>query len=534
MTEPVTVPVFTLYLKDCRELLAKMPDACIDAVVTDPPYGLSAPPDMAEVLEHWLRGDTYEHGSGGFMGKDWDSFVPGPDVWREVYRVLKPGGHAAVFAGSRTVDLMGMSLRLAGFESRDMNIWVYGNGFPKGMDVAKAVDKKAGHWRGRAGDVISTNAATENPNRERTDKGAPITPEATRWEGWNTSLKPAHEPILLVRKPLTKPSPKTGRPVKATVVETVLTHGTGALNIDATRIGYTASDDMERAARIQNPTSGTKAEGEGVYNYRSGSERNGEAFDPTKGRWPANVILSHSPGCIYVGEAEHPRDVPVGDFPETEHNGTVYEGRSDGSLSGGFRESVKVTESVPVYDCAPDCPVAEIDRQSGNRPGMRDQGYGTDTPSSTFGQAHTGRMSADGTARVGFNDQGGASRFFTRFDPDPTDPGFLYASKASKRDRNSGLPEGMRNTHPTVKPTKVMEWLVKLITPPGGTVLDPFTGSGTTGVAATRNGFNFVGTDLDRDYLTIAKARIQAEVDRYTQDSDGPETTDDQDPDPGN
>ena len=132
---------------DCRETLRLLPSRSIDAVVTDPPYGLSKEPDAAEVLRHWLAGDDYTHTGGGFMGKSWDSFVPGPTVWREVFRVLKPGGHVLCFAGTRTQDLMGMALRLAGFEIRDAIAWAYGTGFPKSHDVSKAAG--AEQWQGQ-------------------------------------------------------------------------------------------------------------------------------------------------------------------------------------------------------------------------------------------------------------------------------------------------------------------------------------------------------------------------------------------------
>jgi len=168
-------------------------DDSIDAVVTDPPYGLSKEPDMMEVMRHWMNGDDYIHSSKGFMGKTWDSFVPGPAIWKEVFRVLKPGGHLLAFFGSRTYDMGTLAIRLAGFEIRDQIMWVYGSGFPKSLDVSKAIQ-----------DADS----------------------AKQWDGWGTALKPANEPICVARKPLV-----------GTVATNVLTHGTGAINIDGCRIG---------------------------------------------------------------------------------------------------------------------------------------------------------------------------------------------------------------------------------------------------------------------------------------------------------
>jgi site-specific DNA-methyltransferase (adenine-specific) len=177
----------------------------VDAVVTDPPYGLSEAPDVAEVLRHWLAGDDYSHGSSGFMGKSWDSLVPGPATWREVLRVLKPGGHALVFCGTRTVDLMGISLRLAGFECRDYIEWVYASGMPKGLNISKGIDKAAGAQR----EIVGTRTSAFG-DAESSETGAPVIEEAKKWDGWNVALKPAHEPILVVRKPLPLHAEPTG------------------------------------------------------------------------------------------------------------------------------------------------------------------------------------------------------------------------------------------------------------------------------------------------------------------------------------
>lgn len=213
---------------DSYEVLKALPDASVDAVVTDPPYGLSKEPDIAEVLTHWLNDQEYKHPSKGFMGKDWDSFVPSPALWREVYRVLKPGGHVLCFAGTRTQDLMTIALRLAGFEIRDVLEWLYLTGFPKSLDVGKAFDKAAGVEPEIIGVKYSRNGTNGTNNekfkqapRETTYITAPVTELAQKWYGWGTALKPAHEPIILVRKPIDK-----------TVCHTIEQHGTGAINID--------------------------------------------------------------------------------------------------------------------------------------------------------------------------------------------------------------------------------------------------------------------------------------------------------------
>ncbi|QGG47679.1 DNA methyltransferase [Heliorestis convoluta] len=198
---------------DCLEKLKELPDNSIDSCVTDPPYGLSKEPDIQEVLTKWMAGEDYEHRDKGFMGKSWDSFVPGPAIWREVYRVLKPGGHILCFAGTRTQDLMTISLRLGGFEIRDVIEWLYTSGFPKSMDISKGFDKRAGverHIIGQRGVPDKRNGhgraygsslfAGEKTGTVIHYIGEPTTELAKQWDGWGTSLKPAHEPIILARK----------------------------------------------------------------------------------------------------------------------------------------------------------------------------------------------------------------------------------------------------------------------------------------------------------------------------------------------
>src|SRR5690606_32907584 len=256
------MPKWTLYEGDCLDVMRQLPDNSVDAVVTDPPYGLSREPDIEEVLRHWLAGDDYKHRGGGFMGKTWDSFVPGPAVWREVFRVVKPGGHILCFAGTRTVDLMGISLRLGGFEIRDCLQWLYGSGFPKSLDVSKAIDKMAG------------------------------TAEARRWHGWGTALKPAVEPITRARKPLSEPN----------VAANVLRWGTGGLNIDGCRIGENAGWCYPHGRG-----------GKGWGGRESLSRNLTVPISANKGRWPANVLLDEEAAAMldeqsgYSKSSDRPR-----------------------------------------------------------------------------------------------------------------------------------------------------------------------------------------------------------------------------------
>ena len=419
---------------DCLEELKRLEDNSVDAVITDPPYGLSntKPTQVADVLAAWVTGDTevVPAKKGGFMGKDWDSFVPPPAVWKECMRVLKPGGHMAVFAGARTQDLMGLSIRLAGFEIRDTLGWIYGSGFPKSMDVSKAIDKAAGEER----EVIGRYTSPDGRDRSAPSNGvgavygrdgrewnkaitAPATSDAQRWDGWGTALKPAIEPIILARKPL-----------DGTVANDELAHGVGGLNIDACRVGTTGGGNSCKGG--DNCHCFEKNE---IY----GATKHPVQSDEPKGRFPANVLLD-----------EHA--------------------------------------------------AKEMDKQSGvlkGRVGMTQHGSGTNSVYGTY------ERSAQSLVSDGVEDSGGASRFF---------PVFKYQAKAPKKERPViEREDGTKIQHPTVKPLKLMEWLVTLITPEGGTVLDPFAGTGTTLQAATNKGFNPIGIEADTDYIQLIHKRLE-------------------------
>jgi site-specific DNA-methyltransferase (adenine-specific) len=435
---------------DCLARLKDLDDASIDSIVTDPPYHLTSivkrfSSDTAAPAKSNGQTGVYARASAGFMGQKWDGgdIAYNVDLWRECLRVLKPGGHLLAFGGTRTYHRMAVAIEDAGFEIRDSLHWVYGSGFPKSLNVAKAItatETTGGSApqnlrKARQGTAYKpTGQADYRAGRAFGDAGpdddtpTELTVNARQWSGWGTALKPAHEPIVVARKPLV-----------GTVAGNVLAHGTGALNIDGTRVG---SEERTYTPRL---TSNENLNDDGWSKI-------GEPAAPVAatGRWPANLVFTHAADC--------------GD------------------------------------ECADGCPVAELDGQGD-----------------------------------------GASRFFTVTEWDPTADvaPFRYVAKPSKAERNAGLDglpvataggmtdrkdgsaglnspragagrtSGAANTHPTVKPVALMRWLVRLVTPPGGTVLDPFLGSGTTAVAAELEGFKWVGCELTTDYLPIIRGRVK-------------------------
>ncbi len=579
-------PRVTLRLDNCIDVLRTLDAESIDACVTDPPYEL------------------------GFMGKKWDTagVAFDPTTWREVLRVLKPGGHLLAFGGTRTYHRMTCAIEDAGFEIRDSLHWLYGSGFPKSLNISKAIDAAAGAERLPTGEIKtrhgggahSDKISQLDPDAKETLVTAPATPEAARWEGWGTALKPAFEPVVLACKPVTigsclsalrarlaaessrsnrsefvaafasalrnvelasatpagscdpmdtSPfgwattlslstvsswlatwadlladentsttstasstttdsatllfclsritgastySPESGfsslvqlagslflaslhklnatralavigsatcepagacrgeddshepivlarKPLIGIVAANVLAHGTGGLNIEACRVGFASKSDQEATKP------GSRATGKPLSGLAGVDDPRAPfiASDNSAGRWPPNLLLTHDPEC--------------GD------------------------------------ECAPGCPVAELDRQSGDRPsGAMAAGTIAHRQSRVYQECvgHPLTRSIEASS-------GGASRFF---------PCFRYVAKPSKRERGEG------NTHCTVKPIALMRWLCKLVTPPGGVILDPFMGSGTTGIAAVQESFRFLGIEREEEYFKIAMDRIKSHL----------------------
>jgi DNA modification methylase len=498
-----------LLLGDCLDKLKELEDNSVDSVVTDPPYEI------------------------GFMGKGWDDsgIANNPELWKEVLRVLKPGGHLLSFSHSRTYHRQAVAVEDAGFEIRDQIMWIYGSGFPKSHNIGKAVDKMGGKtigwfgqwlrdWRqennitqkevsklfpsktgGLTGcvanwelglnlptteqfntiiehfdlpfdnieelerEVIGTKSAACFGTEERHTIGSSksveldITKGNSEWEGWGTALKPAHEPIVMARKPF-----------KGTVAENVLEWGTGGINVDGCRVGNESRKNQQK--NFANNVGG-------VYKETNSSK---DEFVDVNGRFPANIIFDEEAGKIL-----------------DEHSGTTK------STKRGAHNNKK-TEHTNTYT----------------------------PPQAMYSDANT------------YGDEGGASRFF-------------YCPKASKKDRNEGCDEleekqrpgqtdkgnysssvyckdcgkthngtndhsecnddveyrpsttTTKNNHPTVKPTDLCAYLIRLVTPKGGVVLDPFMGSGSMGKAAVREGMNFIGIEREEEYMEIAKSRIEYE-----------------------
>lgn len=418
---------------DCVEVMRGLPDASVDAIVTDPPYGL------------------------GFMGKAWDDLPPGLEWAQECLRVLKPGGHLLAFGGSRTYHRLAVAVEDAGFEVRDQIMWLYGSGFPKSLDVSKAIDKAAGAER----EVVRTRHRNVKPyddgngwNTNNTtgdhEYTAPATADAKKWSGWGTALKPAHEPIVVARKPLV-----------GTVAENVLRFGTGALNVDGCRIPVDPNDPVNNAVWTSR-ASAIRKNGTG---FLHGTTEDGDcrsAAPPAAGRWPANLILDEEAGRLLDEQSGEGKDgVAVqSNLPE------------DGSQSGHVR--IK----------------APTQRAS-------DFGYGGSGGASRFFYC----------AKAGKAERNAGLDGFEEKQQSPT-WGDIGAVDGNPRKPNNGAVQTAKNTHPTVKPISLMAYLVRLVTPPAGTVLDPFLGSGTTGCAAALEGFDFIGIEREADYIAIAEARI--------------------------
>ena len=437
---------------DCRKGMAAMPSNSFDSIVTDPPYGLSKQPKIREVLEHWLAGDDYTATGGGFMGKSWDSFVPGPLTWKEAYRLLKPGGFIACFAGSRTVDLMSMSLRLGGFEVVDMCYWLYGSGFPKSMDISKAIDSyDAVQLRvDRAYAFTGWFKSWVNMTNPEIDRICGTRTLARHW----TDCRPnGKQPEVITREHFEKLRPYREEAVP-TWVELLIEERTVESQNTKNRKVVGQHEQTAQAAEWRKNYTGGAVQPPGLI-----TEAHTEEAKQWEG-WGTALKPAHEPIII----ARKPLDGTYADNVLTHGVG--------GMNIDGCRNGERWPGNVLHDGCLPE---------------PMDRYFYCAKASSADREAGLEAMKLQTTASVTERDQDSAGHNNPR-------AGTRGADRA--------------NIHPTVKPTELMRWLCRLITPPGGTVLDPFTGSGSTGRGAVLEGFNFVGFELGEDYAEIARARI--------------------------
>lgn len=507
-------------LGKCLDILKTLPDEVGDACVTDPPYGLGTKEPTVKQLIAFLRGADLK--TGDFMGAKWE--IPSVPVWKEVYRVLKPGAHVLSFGGTRTFDLISMGLRAAGFEYRDTIAdeyaalqWIHGQGMPKSLNVSKAIDAEAGAKR----EVIGTYRVSGNALTPTKEKGgtfvtgapnspageleitAPATAEAKVWDGYGTGLKPAWEPILVFRKPL------AGK-----VIDNVREYGTGAINIDATRIAHTT---VSGGSLDKNPHLRESIKlGQNVEPSSYGMQRDGDLMAQAnpKGRWPSNLVLCHSSGCRQVGTKKVKSHNPDNKLGACRSAGPTFAQdkytRTKMVHSAVGHADEDGTEAVEAWECVEGCPVRELDEQSGDRPSTL---TGRADPSKA--QPHPGMETNPNSTFLGertyhsdvYADSGGASRFFPSFEgQEPVEVPFKYVAKPGKKETQlDGL---IKNDHPTKKPLELMKWLVKLVCPKGGVVLDPYCGSGATLHAACEEGMLYIGIDNDPHAVEIAQARM--------------------------
>lgn len=439
--------ILTILTGDNIELLKQYPDNSIDSVVTDCPYGLGKEPDALKLLQDWIDHGYHEIRGKGFMGKSWDAFVPQPLFWKEIFRVLKPGGYVLAFFGTRTYDWGTMAIRLAGFEIRDMICWHYGSGFPKSLAIDKQFDKIAGAERkvtgkGKAGKGFNkvkgfgVNTTQSDQFTSEWDTTENSTDEAKQWAGWGTALKPATEPICVARKPLC-----------GTVAENVLKYGTGGINIDGCRIEFESENDLASA------TYGTGTNiigGNYVGSKLTDGRKNIEAN--SAGRFPANVIFDPFMGAVL-----------------DEQTGVLTSGKPVGkrkaqnNIYGEYATGQDIT------------------------------GFGDSGGASRFFYCAKASQEERNLGLHGFETQ------------KVNDGREVECDNAFQRKKNERT-----NFHPTVKPIALMRYLQRLVTPKGGICLDPFAGSGTSGCAAYFEDIGeIVLMEMDETYIPIIEARTK-------------------------
>jgi site-specific DNA-methyltransferase (adenine-specific) len=470
----------TIINGDSAEVLKTIDSNTIDAVITDPPYGIE------------------------FLGKEWDSNTGAIEIWRECFRVLKPGGHLLAFSAARTYHNLATNVESVGFEIRDQIMWIYASGFPKAQDIGKSIQRRQGVERHEVRDVTdgynikNQRSFSENndvPFERMKPIAVPTSPEAVKWQGWKTALKPAHEPIVMARKPM-----------RGSTIDNVLEHGVGALNIDATRVAY---QDQADVAEYLNNKRGPMERGTGVAGEQIGMFDTGTGFRqikravtagedlPAEGRYPSNVV-GEVQGyqkyfyCPKVSRRERHRGFEQDPISHPEmveqmgghyladamvwlpHLGKIY----THGLKHEYEQWCKKNDRDPLAQ------IATGDNFGDGLASGRKLHKTRDEP-----LAHIP------TSKGGMLDK-------------PTDGSEWVLSQ--HRDEKTRTQANVGNNHPTVKPVALMRYLVKLVTPQDSHIIDPFAGSGSTGMACRELGRQFTGIDLDEGYCRIARKRIAA------------------------
>lgn len=448
---------------DNVEFLRGLPANSVDSIVTDPPYGLSSPPDVAEVMRHWLAGDDYTLRGGGFMGKSWDSFVPGPALWRECYRVLKPGGHIVSFSGSRTYHLMATAVAMAGFEIRDQLLWLYGTGFPKSMDLAKAFDRQR-HDRDEVLQVtkwIRDARDAAGLTNAQIDAAFGFNGVAGHWTSQKSQPSvPTLEqvPFLLLVLGVTEPPAE----IRRLLVDLNGRKGQPGANWGKRPvIGKHTDTNAMSAFTVSFTGANRNLEPQDITDHHSDEAKQwagwGTALKPAH----EPIVLARKP---FAGTLiENVRQWGVGGL------------NIDASRVGGGRWPANLAHDGS--DVVSDVLNGRERYFYHGKATREERDRGLESLPSFTGGELTGRK--DGSVGLG----------------DPR----AGAGRTSK---------GVKNTHPTVKPIAVMRWLCRLVTPPGGLIVDPYTGSGSTGCAAVLEGFNFSGCEYEAQSVEIANLRI--------------------------
>lgn len=503
-----------LYCEDCKETMKKMKAESIPFIITDPPY----------LLE--------------FMGKEFDKqhkTMAGDNdgqrmyVWhlswiKEAFRVIKPGGFLVAFGGTRTSHRLTCAMEDVGFEIKNTIMWLYGSGFPKSFDISKGIDKKFDKKReiinqttsGRYKRLMATNKeqgfrpSDYYPEGNKFKSNIPISPEAQKWNGWGTALKPAYEPIIVGMKPTDK-----------NFVNNALTHGVAGINIDDGRIEIKKEGEDKRLGGR-----GSWKTDKAFKNIYSGGYEGKDISSNKKGRWPANIILQHHPECKFVGHKKikghkgypnGPQGIYSKNYQKTEKlakDWNKFSTIKDGESWKGYADK-DGKETIKNWRCHPDCPIEILDNQSGTLK----SGTNAIRTQEGFFFEHGG-LGMAGDVQTTYGDSGGASRFF-------------YTAKVSPEERNLGLSNlpnktiddgrsvvsdrphqkganPRKNNHPTVKPIDLMVYLVRLFSAPnGGIVYDPFAGSGSTLIACKILDRDCIGSEIDSEYYEIAKQRLK-------------------------